>query len=377
MLPLCSAVLVVAAMVGADPTVEELAAAYDNAIASIHTLDVEVTQTSAEGAIVNQSHWSKDGVKERTRSKIPPADPNNFQPITFYSDSYSDGKHVRSLSGAEPNKIYLLKPYNQQGLSASITSVADAEPGYHQARFSLLLTPEVVVIGSSVGGMQELIASARATHGDTAARVVGSVSIEGSSCWQLHLVHPGIFDADTGKLRLKGEVDYFFDPAANYLLRRIDAQLSDPQGERSTTCRREVKRFKDCGNGVFFPEKTITGNLASQKPNPFTLLMESDVAIHAVNQSLSTDVFNFQFPEGIFVGQLPAVAGRMDNHLMNKEGEIIRTFHAGTDELNQYVIEHFTQDRMSLTKRSWFWPVTVGVVVAMALVVFFYRRRRT
>ncbi len=105
-------------------------------------------------------------------------------------------------------------------------------------------------------------------------------TVDGSRMAVIELVIP---HRDQG--RQPWDVEVYFDPGVNYLIRK------DVRRQGSFVNEQEVVQFKECGPGLFFPER-ISGRAADVKSS--TVL--SDIR---VNQPLPADVFNFRYPHNI------------------------------------------------------------------------------
>jgi hypothetical protein len=115
---------------------------------------------------------------------------------------------------------------------------------------------------------------------DGGEMIVVSLSFEGTkelpSCW---------------------DVEIQFDPAVNYLVRRVYYTTS---GEKGRMCREnEITEFKECTPGVFFPERARGRTFFEGKDPLFTYsVVFSDIQ---VNEPLPEDVFRFRYPEGLIL----------------------------------------------------------------------------
>jgi len=90
------------------------------------------------------------------------------------------------------------------------------------------------------------------------------------------------------------EVEIYFDPAVNYLVKRAVYIASTDAGKyRRQT---DVAQFKECTPGVFFPERLFGEDGPVSKPNFKHTTIISD--IH-VNEKLPQEIFHFRFPDGI------------------------------------------------------------------------------
>lgn len=89
------------------------------------------------------------------------------------------------------------------------------------------------------------------------------------------------------------ESEIYFDPSVNYLIRRV---IRSRTGSRFADIE-EVVSYKDCGKGVFFPERVVGRAGVSDEPseaNSQSLLSD----IH-INEPLAPGIFRLRFPHGI------------------------------------------------------------------------------
>jgi hypothetical protein len=99
------------------------------------------------------------------------------------------------------------------------------------------------------------------------------------------------------------DVEVFFDPAVNYLVRKVVYTTPGPKGRIRQE--QEVTQFKECAPGVFFPERAkgssglegTSANNDSALFNEFSVLFSD---IH-VNEPLPDDIVRFRYPDGIIL----------------------------------------------------------------------------
>lgn len=363
--------------VGADPTLETLVAAHDNAIAGIHSLDVKVTEWQG-GQKAAVSHWSKEGNLERIQRVLTLPDPTTNKAQRRLSDIFHDGTNSRGTNGVEPGKKYKLTLLDQQRLSGMISpQTGEMLMASRALRQRLLLSAQATVSEETLQTLGDLIKASQAKFGPEGAKLIGQVKVGDHLAWQIHVRHLGLtLNPDVVAGSLATDLDFFLAPEKNFMLCRIDNVTKVENEEQSSHFRREVVSFQDCGNGVFFPKEVVQssfdglGNLITRSE------AKMEVTEITVNQPLSPKLFDFEFPEGLLVQIHPPKAGRLDHHLMGEKNEIIRTYLAEMNDLNRERDELFAQGRMNLRKRSWLWPILGVVTGAVALATLLYRRRQ-
>lgn len=99
---------------------------------------------------------------------------------------------------------------------------------------------------------------------------------------------------------------FWFDPAVNYLINRMQVKTVDSSNSRIETIINEVKTFKDGGGGIYFPDsvirrRTINGKIVSTETMQFTEIQ--------INKPLAADDLKVNFPAGSEVHDL--VAGKV------------------------------------------------------------------
>src|SRR5207248_11287010 len=99
-----------------------------------------------------------------------------------------------------------------------------------------------------------------------------------------------LFDP-THERQRKWEVEVHFDPSVNYLVRKV---IHSRVGARSGFRRfEEVVQFKDCGGGVFFPERIIDRAETSNSSAANT--KETVISHIQVNQPVPPSTFQLQY----------------------------------------------------------------------------------
>jgi hypothetical protein len=178
----------------------------------------------------------------------------------------------------------------------------------------------------------------------------------------------------TKELPSSWEVEIQFDPAVNYLVRRVTYTTS---GEKGRICREnEIAEFKECTPGVYFPERA-RGRTVTEGGKPFFTysVVLSDIQ---VNEPLPDDVFRFRYPEGVILtDSIRGTSYRVDANgnrispetLMGNvppppEGEPALA-HPGRE----------TQEEPRPATR-WIMPVSLGML-ALGGILFVVRRWRT
>ena len=89
------------------------------------------------------------------------------------------------------------------------------------------------------------------------------------------------------------ESEIHFDPSVNYLIRKV---VRSKTGSRFADVE-EAVQFKNCGGGIFFPERVVGRAGVGDKPSETR--SESLLSDIRVNQPLPPEVFRLRYPAGI------------------------------------------------------------------------------
>jgi hypothetical protein len=92
------------------------------------------------------------------------------------------------------------------------------------------------------------------------------------------------------------DVEIYFDPALNYLVRKTIYSCPGPKGN----FRREdeVVQFKECAPGLFFPERLVG---RSGPEGDFDFHHTTEISDIRVNEPLPPDIFRFRYPHGVYL----------------------------------------------------------------------------
>jgi hypothetical protein len=133
-------------------------------------------------------------------------------------------------------------------------------------------------------------------------------------------------------------VDVVLDPAANYLARRLTVHIASQQVVDFESRQRrtvsvdmisEVKEFRSCGDGVFFPTESEYRYVRSDHETP-TMVSTFVVKDLRVNEPLAAEAFDFRFPEHAIVVHKP-VGGVPKRQLWGSDNQPVRTITSGKD----------------------------------------------
>jgi hypothetical protein len=178
----------------------------------------------------------------------------------------------------------------------------------------------------------------------------------------------------TKELPLSWEVEIQFDPAVNYLVRRVSYTTS---GEKGRMCREnEITEFKECTPGVFFPERA-RGSTVTEGGKPFFTysVVLSDIQ---VNEPLPDEVFRFRYPEGIILTDgIRGTSYRVDaeGNPISPETPMGTVPPPAEGEPALHPPGHETREEPRPASR-WILPVSLGML-ALGGILFVVRRRRT
>lgn len=92
--------------------------------------------------------------------------------------------------------------------------------------------------------------------------------------------------------------EYYFDPSANYLMRKLKSSYVMPGSPSIKDSLTEVTRYREATPGIFFPEEVVKRVALNGKPTATIRAVFRDVR---VNQPLPAGIFDFRFPKDAMV----------------------------------------------------------------------------
>jgi hypothetical protein len=294
--PVIAMVVTGARAKGAEPDLAEIAAAQAASWRQIRSFDVKyelkmsfVNDGEARFEYAAPCRWSKEGQRERLRSRLPFIGKPRF----IYEDKFLDGGAMRAMStqgSREDIDARLLDPASMHASTRPHSSPIIAE---HRPR-----TLEYLEIGFGRHvTLSDLIARWKTS-------LEGKQSAEnGDVLWRIRAERPGENE------NAPSYIEIWVNADKGFLTQRMLAYYaaggtSAETGQRVATVQTvEIARFRDFGRGVYFPEiiegrsGLPAGDARKQDGVYLTLAATSLV----VNAPLPDDALDFRFPEGAVV----------------------------------------------------------------------------
>jgi|GEM_PF-3414200 len=145
-------------------------------------------------------------------------------------------------------------------------------------------------------------------------KYIGKIEIKNKEFEQIQVSHE------------RAVLDIYFDPVANYLVKRVVSKSKLSGGDNKNPVIQEVEDFIEVGPGIFFPAKVKCYNPKTNEQNWMITFKEINI-----NQGASTKKYDFKFPPNILVmdkikGGVFLTDSNGDPNLpaKNKRGEIIK-----------------------------------------------------
>jgi len=324
-----------------DNEVQKLVDRHEAAQALVAT--VEVTMDLYQQQYSNQAPigkslkylhftWAKNGPRERIQEKAirhPERDDTVFD---SFADYLVDGKTLSSLRKFNPDDPPKIFTDCRKDIGCSIEPQTRKLPGDPAVFLMRRISLPLGLDGSWT--LRELV------QASPKVSLLAAEQVAGHRCPGLRIEHPGI----KGEARTGTFAEVFLDPQANYAIRQVrehnfDIGPNAAKGEkpRETLAVRTVKRFRDFGKGIHFPEET---ELALSNG-----IVRTVVTSLKVNEPLSSGASAFHFPKFAQVTYLPAVDGRYKVVVWGDENKPLREIFEPNDLRKIY--EEFHLDRES------------------------------
>ncbi len=281
--------------------------------------------------------WAKNGPRERIQEQAIRHPEKGDTVFGSFADYFVDGKTLSSLRNFNPDDPPKIFTDCRKDIGCSVEpqtrKVPDDPAVFLVRRISLPLGLD----GSWT--LRELMqASPKVSL--LAAKVVA-----GHRCPGLRIEHPGI----KGEARTGTFAEIFLDPQANYAIRQVrehnfDMRPNAAKGEQpgEMLAVRTVKRFRDFGKGIHFPEETeLTFSNG---------IVRTVVTSLKVNEPLSSGALAFHFPRFAQVVYLPAVDGRYKVVVWGDEDKPLREIFGPDDVPKIYEEFHLNRESRYETK---------------------------
>ena len=324
-------------------SLEQIVNAHESTLAQIRTANVLIKHTPVGGrpALLGYEDWyCKRGQLERFRRIARFAIPGETDPPKHLDDTLLDfgervQKHLSSTDMAHMGQMTPTNRYGTSGYTAPFDrNLLDFQVyGYFMLRLALDASDDWRTLS-------ELVSESKG------ATVKGIQRIGGHDTYEIEIIHPGIRGENAGSI-----MRVFVDPAAGFLVRmlripREPGDSNDPKAEKFELVQ-EISRFKDFGDGVFFPMQSDTYLLMSDgkkfAPNQFR------VEEIQINEPIADEDILLTFPKNCLVNVFtqpvtPFTGGQTtDLLLMGDNGEVARTFAKNTDDYVNFLHEQSDQ----------------------------------
>lgn len=336
-----------ATLVEANRQAVDLLRAYDATIRNFDYVD------RAKESEVLMSTWrsTKEGERERTRFElltIPPRD--DGRPLNL-GDAMRDGTVSKVLLNWDAESPQKLSPLDVGTVKAFVEPQSRVAPANVDPGMVLGFTYRVDILDES-RTLAELVDESQR------AELVGLEEIDGRKLWHIRAAHPDPRYAEIS-------FDIFLDPTVNFHARRIVTRgpIGGSRGGNGDAVR-EITKFHDYGDGVFFPEEIATYGLNNTVARSF-------VSEPTINASLPADAFDFRFPENCLVTHLPPVAGKAKVELWGPDNRPALEV-TGRESLEQYA-RSTSSPPVASRWRQWALLGNIGIVVAVVAYVIWRR----
>jgi hypothetical protein len=188
------------------------------------------------------------------------------------------------------------------------------------------------------------------------------------------LIVIGLHFSGTKQIPNSWDVEVYFDPAVNYLVRKV---IYVDEGSKGPFRREdEVLQFKECAPGLYFPEKIEGWSGTATNRDFHYVTVISDIRL---NQPLPDDVFHFNFPNGVYLSD----GIRGTNYRVGSKGNRIspeipfgKIPPPPVGAVAQVVPGSETQEEPKPITR-WILPLSVGILVLAAIAALVRRWRRS
>lgn len=249
---------------------------------SVDTFDHQSRDQTADKSILVSWRWSRriEDDKERIQFHYPAYAKQGGK--LAIGDILKEKETIRYLSDWDPQKPKFLSVGNQQGIVAVIDHRSPLSPLQFEPSVHLSMK-FVIAPGVLPRSLEELVDRCQVIEGPD------YVELDGRSLVKLKLFPPG----NAGEPS-KSYYEIYLDPKVGWLARRTVTYLYDDQLGKGVAISRIITKYKDFGNGVYFPE-------AWEIPNQRDQVQESRVTQLVVNDQLPDDAFDFKFPEHALV----------------------------------------------------------------------------
>ena len=362
-----------------DDKVRLLAQAHDATIASMQTIEIKFTRIEIPtrlNVFDMCDSWTVDSSRERSQRTYS-VKSDKAKVMHGFIDTLAKEGRFYQLNVPDLSLIDNVSVAENYGVTCSIEPYSRDHRSNSFARFAFGLNFSLL-FGDQRRTLSEVVDEYDGTH------LLEDAEVDGHFCKHLRANHPGMLSPPT-----TGHLDIFLDPAVGFLARRIVSHIETENGQFEMTI--DISDFQDCGEGVWFPRKSIQTVSESSKTTTF------EVTKLSVNQPLKGDAFDFQFPKNSLVHIVHvATTGHpvppAEIWLMGDQGVVDRKFDPESAEWKEfmynakanYIKEHPEVLTSSVgpgasKPPSWWRPIALATCIfafLLAVSVWVRRRRR-
>lgn len=309
-----------------------------------------------KGALI--SHRSTTGhrwsfVRDRERIRL-----HDFDNSGRFEDRYTDKEFAKTLLCSETLDVGQLKltPCDTKGIRAFIEP---SLPSVFEKKSPELLR-RIGLLGDDLLSLRELAEKWRVTQ---------PVRIDEGDHRQLKL--RATYPSSTPTNQWTGSyLDVFVNIDKGFLVERVDAfdtglaRSDETNGSVVVQYIKQVLKFRDCGNGVFFPEVVECRNLGPvgvKRPSSDGFFVTFTATSIDLNESVSPDCLNFKFPENAVV--IESLPGRKTGkvYLWGNNNAPAREF-ASPAAFEAWGMLECKRDSVGAPQPGWPWAVRIPLL---------------
>jgi hypothetical protein len=333
-----------------------------NALHSIHvTIEVssnyplpgeEKPPTEAQPTWIYE--WYKDGTRERMRQNLLRGQgPHN-------SDASNRLSGYKALHNYDPNNLPSELSASRAGGELDKTRADDALGG--SARAHSYIAPFPIKGGTLEAYVAQYPSS----------KLAATPATSRFGCYEITTLQekPQV----AGSSYDVKDVRIFVDPKVGFWVRRIEKgpwQKSTDPGDKGIFIG-EVKDFKDCGNGIFWPLRI---EQRTRLPGR-TIGLDTFIhhTLHSINQPLPEEDFEVRFPNWLVVHDKPS--GQV--FIWGPDDKPRMTFASQAEFIEWDKSRMAAQMESGVPPRSrWIWLAGISLFVGLVLLLILWRRRTT
>jgi hypothetical protein len=269
-------------------TLDEIIAANAATAANIRSIVVKVKRHQTKASLLSGGElelgsvytYRKQADRERltTNNVIVPKRSNGDSP--GYMDQSSGPDGLKAMIGYDPSDPPSLGEFSPSKAAAHISPRKTIG---RSVEADLLLGVRLV---------PKVFAPAELVKGATSATILAGPADSPRHCYEVEVRRP--------------EMDYriSFDPAANYMIRRVE-YVPTPASKPHVKILIEAVAFKDWGDGVFLP----TEIRSQMTENGHTMHSRVEFEVASCNRPIPEEEFNITFPDWLLV--VDGLAGKI------------------------------------------------------------------